>query len=147
MSVRKSRRYTFESLERRDTPSAGLHGAIVEHVSRPARPIAFRGSAQIALTGPSTGSITNGQANLGPFTGTIDGTNVTLTSANGTLNLVVKFTVGKPRGGRESIVGSFQIVGGNIGQTPVTGGQGSLNGFVTLASQSGLINLNGRIRV
>lgn len=147
MSVRKTRRYTFESLERRDTPSAGLHSAIVHHVSRPARPIAFRGSATIGLTGPSTGAVTNGQSNLGPFTGTIDGTNVTLTSPNGTLNLVVAFKVGAPRGGRETLRGTFRIVSGNIGDTPVVGGQGTLNGVLTVASQSGLVNLNGKIRV
>jgi hypothetical protein len=146
MAVRNSRRrFTFEALERRDTPTAGLHG--VHHLVRPARPIALHGTADIALTSSTTGSVTDGRSNvLGNFEGTITNMNVTLNGDNGTLNLFVTAKLGRPRGGRESFHGTFRVVSGTVGGVALAGGQGTINGLVSASTESGTVTLNGKLR-
>ena len=138
------RQFSLESLERRDTPSAGFHGHFHPAVRHHVVPIS--GTATVTLTGANTGVITNGfSPALGSFTGTVNPGSVTLTGSNGTLNATFVGTAGKTHNGRAPFHGAFHVVSGNLGTTSLTGGQGNVNGTIVVSGLSGQVRIGGRL--
>ncbi|MDR3634757.1 MAG: hypothetical protein P4L84_13215 [Isosphaeraceae bacterium] len=143
----RRRQFQFESLERRETPSAGVSGA-VQSLARSAH----AKTAEIHMSGNgtvsgSTVTLTSGQSSqLGPITGTVTGTNAVVTGSKGSLTLTsVTGTFGKEHNGKESFHGTFTIVSGSVGGTAVTGGQGTFSGSLNVTANTLHITFKGKV--
>ena len=67
-----------------------------------------------------------------------------ITGTNGNLSLVdFTGTFGKEHNGKESVHGTFSIAGGAVGQTNVTGGQGTFSGSEDMSADTIHLTLKG----
>ena len=146
MFVRKHREFSFEALERRETPSTGLGG--LHHLAAHARAIPLNGSGTVDYTSLTNGTVTLHTRSLGTLTGTVvvTGSNTLTADLSGgttVLDLALQgtFTTGKVPHFR----GTFTVLSGSQVNGAAVGGSGNVNGTVSTSTHTLNFGINGRL--
>ncbi|MDR3639540.1 MAG: hypothetical protein P4L84_37410 [Isosphaeraceae bacterium] len=141
------RRFEFERLEQRETPSAGLGGSAIHDLAKHAKTVALHGGGTATYSSRSAATVTGNSTILGNFTGTITIPSsgqavVVLHSGSNTLDLAVK---GSSTQGKVShFKGTFTITGGTNQFMGFTG-NGTITSTQALNAPAFSFSINGKV--